>query len=370
MLLSRKTLSTLALLSGTLVACADLPDRQLVIEHRILAAQVAVTMPLDPNEPLEPSRNQVLPLETARITPFVVGPSGAVDAAAIAPMWIACELFPGGGPFACIENAIPLAPEDLPDCVSVTPDDLATGVPDVASPCLLSREGAPELTVPPSQGVLGGADYELILIGGPPGGTTTQRCATELLAGVADTPDDCLYGVQVVSVGPKPLLFQLADQFGVDLGDIETPAPDEVDAPDLNPRITSFRVSVVDNRGNELRPAQEVAPGEVITAKAGDILRIDTTSPVEDLQPFRIPTNNGATFEDQEEAYTGDWLRTWGEQLSPSSGDPESYNEWTLRRGDQDDTDLPPDGIAHMYYVLRDTRGGVNWWWFSVEVTE
>lgn len=353
-----------------LAGCADLPDRQLVIEHRVVAAQVEVTVPLDPDELLVPSRNQVLPLETARITPFVVTPEGAVDPSELDPMWIACELLPGGGPFACLQAAMPLAPEDLPECITVTVEDLAAGPPEVPSPCLLSRDGVAELAVPPSQGVLAGADYELVLVGSTPQGTSTQQCATELLAAEANTPDDCVYGVQLVSVGPKALLFSLAEQFGVDLGDIEVPSPEDIDDPDRNPRITSFQVSVVDDNGDELVPPRDVAMGEQITARRGDILRIDTTSPAADLQPFRIPINNGDSFEQREEAFVGDWFRTWGEQLSPASADPTSFNEWTLRAGGQDESDLPPGGLAHMFYVVRDTRGGVAWWWFSVEVME
>jgi hypothetical protein len=34
----------------------------------------------------------------------------------------------------------------------------------------------------------------------------------------------------------------------------------------------------------------------------------------------------------------------------------------------QDETRRPPDGRATLYYVLRDGRLGVDWWWISVEV--
>jgi hypothetical protein len=45
-----------------------------------------------------------------------------------------------------------------------------------------------------------------------------------------------------------------------------------------------------------------------------------------------------------------------------------SRNEWTLEIGQQDEDEAPPDGRATLFYVLRDGRNGVDWWWISVEV--
>ena len=39
-----------------------------------------------------------------------------------------------------------------------------------------------------------------------------------------------------------------------------------------------------------------------------------------------------------------------------------------MERGTQDEDDEPPDGRAHLFYVLRDSRLGVEWWWLEVEV--
>jgi hypothetical protein len=40
-----------------------------------------------------------------------------------------------------------------------------------------------------------------------------------------------------------------------------------------------------------------------------------------------------------------------------------------LTPGEQDETETPPDDIARMYYVVRDGRQGVNWFWFELETT-
>ena len=52
------------------------------------------------------------------------------------------------------------------------------------------------------------------------------------------------------------------------------------------------------------------------------------------------------------------------------SDDPRSLNVWRMLPGEQDDIEspVPPDGRATLYYVLRDDRQGVDWFWFHVSV--
>ncbi|MBC8072893.1 MAG: hypothetical protein IAG13_31515, partial [Deltaproteobacteria bacterium] len=102
----------------------------------------------------------------------------------------------------------------------------------------------------------------------------------------------------------------------------------------------------------------------------GDTLELRTTSPQEDLQRFGVPVNGGASFDVATEAYTGRWYVTWGELLSDVSLDAQSTNEWTMEATEEDDDEGPQGGLAHLTYVVRDGRGGVAWWWFSVRVVE
>ncbi len=104
--------------------------------------------------------------------------------------------------------------------------------------------------------------------------------------------------------------------------------------------------------------------------KLGETIRIDVESPEEDLQEYAIPVNNGQSYELRKESYDGSWFITWGDLLSGSSNAPNSYNEWAIRRGEQDDieSETPPDNRASLFYVVRDGRQGSAIWWFNIEV--
>lgn len=360
-------LTVLALLP----ACGEeLPPIEKVVEYRLLSAPVHVVGPYDPeNVPDDRVRAQAMPGETVEVQTFAVGPEGVVDPDTLDLRWIACELFPGRGEFACILESFPTSLESMPTCNFPSLDDvIALGEPiAIETPCLLEAGSSPVFDVPVSEGTLSGADLELTAIGSTPGGTSTERCAEELLSGQANVPNDCVYGVQTVSVGPKLRLLDWLVQLGFDLGDLEAPDPEDIDDPDLHPVITSFRVSVLGDDGEPLGEAVEVPLGGEFEAEAGRRLRIDTTSPDADLQPYQIPINGGTSFEDGIEEYAGQWFITWGGLLSPVSLDAESYNEWTLEP-EGVDTSRPANDVAHLYYVVRDGRNGSASWSFTVRI--
>jgi hypothetical protein len=368
-------LRPLALLVPLLAAaCAqDLPDERLIIAHRTLAIRTAVTMPLVGDMELDPDRPkaQSLPFETVEITPFIVNEEGVVDPDSLDIIWLACELTPGQGLFACVSAAFPTTLAEIPDCEVPDLSELSgTELPEMVSPCLIGREGSPEYVTPLSANAFVGGAIELTMIAGVPGGTSTDVCAAELLSDEHDLPNDCLYAVQRLTLGPVEVLAQLAADYGVEIPGIEIPDPEDVPEPDRNPRITEVRVGVIDEEGMQVGNAQVVSPGDVFSVPLGLTVQIEVDSPEEDLQTFLIPVNNGESFEERDEAYQGDWYRTWGEFLSGSSDDPMSYNHWTLVQGEQDETEMPPNNRARLYYVVRDGRQGVNWFWFELEVTE
>lgn len=347
------------------VGCADLPDSQLVIERRILGARPFVVDPLEAPAAGAPDRAEALPLETLQIDPLWVGPSGVLPNDDVDAIWIACELTLGAPPFTCLSQRFgDLALADLPACVVDDPDAPPLSPRQAPSPCLLERTGTPSYTVPWSTGILAGADVELTVIAGEPDGTTSEACADALLSGAWDPPSDCVFGVQVIPIGPKPALLAAAQAAGLVPDDVTLPP---ADAPDTHPRIASFRVTVLDEDDEPVGDAREVTRGEIVDVPLGTTLRIDTASPTEDLQTFSVVVNNGASAEERTESYAGQWFRTWGSQLATGSLSPESYNEWTLEPSD-DDAELPEDGLAHLYYVVRDTRHGVAWWWFTARV--
>lgn len=352
-----------------LSACGDtLPVVSKVVEHRILAAPVRVVGPHDPDAtPQGYVPAQALPGETVELDPFVVGPDGVVDPEALDLRWIACELPPGQGAFACLADAFPLSFDTLPACRFPSLEELGPQEePETFdTPCVVEGGASPSFEVPASLGTLSGADLELTAIGGTPGGTTAKRCRTELLRGDDNVPNDCIYAVQVVSIGPKLRLLDWLLSLGIGEGEFDPPAPEDIDPVDLHPTITSFRVSVLDADGEATADALEVARGGEFEVKTGQRLRIDTTSPESDLQPYSSPVNDDQSVEENREAYTGQWFITWGELLSPESVDAKSYNEWNLEPSG-DDAEQPPGRVAHLYYVVRDGRNGAAFWWFSL----
>ena len=352
-------------------ACQDpLPDPQLVITPRILAIKTEVTtpLPLGIDEADQPARAQALPFEGVTITPFLVHPEGVYAPDEIDPVWIACEMGPGQGLFGCISESFPFELDSLPSCPVQDFNSVDVGDPPPSvSPCLIGRAFAPEFVVPFSQNLFVGGDIELTMIAGPPGGTSTDACAKDFLAGESQLPNDCIYAVQRLPLGPPELMLYLLGEFGIEIPGFDPPALEDVPEPDRNPRITKLETEIIDPQGNASARV-EVQPGDTVTVRIGDTLRVHTTSPEEDLQTYLVEVNNGESFEEDSESYFGDWYVTWGRLLSGSSDDPESFNEVEYLQGSQDEDEVPPNDAAHIFYVLTDSRQGVNWWHLNLDI--
>lgn len=346
-----------------MTACdGDLPDRYRVVERRIVAARLAADG--------DDTRAEVLPEDVLTVEPMLVDPGGRIAPADVDGLWLACALLPGQAPFACMQQAMPIAPGDIPRCPTLEPEPSWTDPAPFPSPCVMprQRDGTATLGVPPTPTLLASGALELTFIAGTAGGTSTEDCATELLRGEYDVPVDCLYGVHVAPIGPSHALVERAAQRGLALPEVPTP-PEGADGPDRNPRITRFDAAVrspEDARGEPVA----IARGDILEVRRGDILELETTSPAEDLQRYAVPVDGGAALDVATEAYEGRWFITWGELQSDVSLDPESINEWTIDAADDDDDAGPVDGLAHLTYVVRDGRSGVAWWWFSVRVVD
>jgi hypothetical protein len=360
-----------------LPACGpELPIGERVIDTRVLAVRNEVIAPLTPEAADAAPRCEALPFEGVRVTPWIVTPDGPIDLTGpdFDPVWIACNLGPGEGLFACLKGAQPTALADLPTCpvpsfADLDPDSMS--LPDSPSPCVLpadgSDDGSQDFVVPFASTLLLGGDLEITMISRGPGSPDTPACAEPFLAGETEVPNECIYAVQRLSIGPIERLLALAGMFGVELPPElgEAPDPDEIPDGDRNPRILDFSVTRVrDGQPEDLGPQPR---GAVVAARPGDTLQIFTTADAADLQEYLVPINGGAGgSEARTEAYDGSWFRTWGALLANGSDDPMSRNEWTMERGPQDETDDPPDGRASLFYVLRDGRQGIDWWWISV----
>ncbi len=373
----------LGALSLGLVAggCADpLPSSRRITSIRVLAMKTEVTQPLFPEtDPEAALRCQGLPFEKIRLTPFVVDTDGPIDAQTLDPLYIACNLQASQGLFACLRNSLPTDLASIPECPEPSFGDLdpeAEAPPEPPSPCVLAAnpaaDGTQELTIPFATALIAGGDVEVSMFGHMEGGPSTQECADILLSGDTDVPNDCVFAVQRVSVGPIEALLLLAASFGIDLppelvGDL--PAPEDVPDGDRNVRIESFTAAILKPDG-ELVELGDFARGDTITAAPGDVLQFYTQGREADLQVYPIPVNNGEDTEEKVETFDGNWFVSWGNLLSGTSNDPLSYNEWELvPREDQEEPERPEDDAATLYYVVRDGRQGVDWWWVRLALT-
>jgi hypothetical protein len=271
---------------------------------------------LDPAAPADtPVRAEGLPLQRARIVPFIVDPGGPLTADEIAeaidPVWLACVLPPTQGLFGCLSAALPLELDGLVDCPGVDPAALdLTEIPRAPSPCRITQgsAAAPELGIFLDASFLLGGDIEATMIGHHPGEGSTAQCAAALLSGANPLPDACLYAVARVPVGPKGELLRLAAELGVPTDGLP-PIPEPIPEPDTHPRIRSFTVRVFDQDAQVDRI--EIEPGDTLRAPAGARLEIETEASEDDLQTYVIPVDS-TEYAERDETFRGRWFRTWG----------------------------------------------------------
>lgn len=348
-----------------LAGCAmELPTSDRILDERPLAIRVEALA--------DPARAEVLPLERVRLRPWIVTPQGPLDAARVEqefePLWLACSLPPRVGLFGCLSShlpldaaAIPLCPE--PDLAALDPAALADAAPP--SPCRITPAPAaePEYTIPIDPAFLIGGDVEVTMIAHRPGRGTSEGCLQALVSRADGISEDCLFANQRITIGPSSAIYQAAAALGITLG----PPPPETE-PDTHPRILNFTIDAYLGDRRIGTPVTLSQPGGTLELPPGVRLELTTQAPASDLQTF-YTTGDAGVWDEQSEAYTGRWFCTWGTLASPQSDDPTSFNRWELVPDDQDTSEFPPGGRATLFYVLRDGRQGVTWWWFDVQVT-
>ncbi len=363
----------LLLLAVAGLGCGEgLPLVERIASVRPLAMRVEVEDPAAMEG--DPVAAEGLPLSPVRIVPFFVDPDGPMTiedvATGIEPVWIACNLTPAQGLFGCISEAVPLDTGDLVECPPPMLGDIDPSMPPTTpSPCRIATDapGSPSYTIPIDASYLLGGDIELTMVGHTPERGTTAECLDTLLGG-GDPAPECVYVTQRIAVGPDGALIELAEMLGVPSEALPA-APDPIPDPDRHPHITSVTVRAFEGPAMDAPMLGVFMPaeGDVLTLPWGARLELEIEAPEGDLQTYVVPGEDG-TFGDRTESYAGSWFRTWGNLLAPESDDPVSFNTWGLRKGPQDETDVPDGGIATLVYVLRDDRQGVTWTWFQVQV--
>ncbi|MEE9384862.1 MAG: hypothetical protein V3V08_15775 [Nannocystaceae bacterium] len=360
-------------------ACGEqLPERSFVDSTRVLAVQVKVTQPLVPDPPDAATRCEALPGEVVRLTPFIVNAKGPVKVGLTDPVWIACQAHAGQNTFGCIKAALPTSLEELPTCAAdldpsanaePAEEGSAPDFPAPHSPCLIptADPNFAEYQVPFSANAFLGGNIEVTMVGSTPGGTPTRPCADALLAGRGEVPHDCLMAVQRVEIGPVGRLILMAKALGLDLGGLQPPNPEDIPDADRNPRMVSMTVQPADIAGNPAGEPVEVPYGGQIDVQATANILLHATALENDLQTYPMVVDETETSE-RDEAYHTHWFRSWGLLNTSSSDDPVSHNLWILDSENPDEPDTPKDNIATLYYVIRDGRGGTDWWWFRANV--
>jgi hypothetical protein len=353
----------------SIVACgAGLPLEERIDGVRPLAMRVEVIDP--PPGVDEAVRAEGMPLERVRLLPLVTDggpPWDATRLGEIEPVWLACVTQPIEGSYGCIARAAPIETSDLVDCPAPDLGAIDPAMPPaIPSPCRISggSPAAAELAIPIDFGFLLGGDLEVTLVGHLPGEGSTDACLAAVLAGEAPAPS-CLVVVQRVGVGPDAALVQLAADLGVPT-DMLPPVPAETPDADRNPRITDVRAAFV-AADAEVGTQVPLVMGQLVAVPLGFRAQLEVTAAADDLQTY-VVRQDESDFAERQETYEGKWFVSWGELLGADSDDPLAQNEWKLERGEQDESDRPPGDVATLYYVLRDDRGGVDWFWFQVRV--
>jgi len=370
-------------------ACGEgLPLEDRIISVRPLGVRVEVIQVLDDSvrqctQALVTDGTRVcveaLPLDRVRIQPWFVDTEAPLTSedvdGMIEPIWFACNLQPQEGLGACLSNRLPLDPNAIPDCPVLDPtmglDTILTARAE--SPCRLTEglPGEPEYTIPADETFLFGGDLELTMIGHVPNEASaeglTEQCVAQFFGESDELSSECLILNQRIAIGPDSALYDLAVAAGIPgLG-----APPMAAEADRHPAISSFSVGIrdADMTREQTEFRETVTRGEVIVVEPGQVLEIETIVPETDQQQYWIPRDMTA-YDPVDEAFSGRWFRTWGTLLGSTSNDPRSINTWTMIPGPQDPIgtgDDTPDR-ATLYYVLRDGRQGIDWWWIHVDL--
>lgn len=346
---SAQELALAGVLSGLCVGCLPEGAPPWLVDHAIAAALhigVAERGAFSPESP-RPDREvaSVLPGDTIRATPFIVGPDGPADLDAVRPAWFYCSVTSCFGAVVRGEATRPCAVEPLPAVDTCSMGQAASGVLQLGS-----LTGFLDLTLRPPG---------LFMVAGTPGGPSTAECLKRLRSDGGETLEACLLVITPLPLGPAWRLIVLGAFAGVpDAPPLSAIPPEAQNAePDLFPAVLPFTLRIVGAEGARVVTAE---PGSTVTVHAGETVEIVAPTDPLDAQYFVDAVASGSeapSFASGYELLSSSWLFT--ADVAPAQTEP-GVTRWTVPED--------PDTTIFGYFLLSDQRSLASAWLrFEVE---
>ncbi|MEE9382047.1 MAG: hypothetical protein V3V08_01365 [Nannocystaceae bacterium] len=381
----------LSLLLVAQVSCLDedytYVDDSLIHEPRVTALRFSVVNSLIHDDPPSPSdlapRATALPLEEVALDVSIVdasGPMSNVDIATkIRPVWLAClgqtpstELLPQD-PTECFMRNMPTDLDHISACRTPSVAAVAkSGVPpSLRGICRLEGTAEVRHTVPIAREFIEDGSLLVAMIGSRPG-ASSKGCADRFL-GRREFSRTCLVAHHKLHLGPANRLRDVLDAQGLAGLKLEPQGTDEPGPPDRNLRIAGFQIGRIANVGDPVDEVLkgpdlvEVAPDGRFHATADELYVLHPVIDARDIQPL-------AADESDKETREAWWYYTSG------SGNRAVWSDFEVGRWKLDFTwssgarlsearaEGMASGLVHLHVVVRDSRAGVGWASFAVEV--
>jgi hypothetical protein len=292
---------------------------------------------------------QVMPGDTIRATPFLVGPDGPIDVAEVGPAWFYCRAT------RCFGDL--LSPEPPRDCAVEAVGSTET--------CRVGEGASVELRLGELTRFLDLFDDPpaFYMVSGTPDGPSTGECVARLgrLVEAGETLQRCLLVIKPLPLGPLWRLMLLAAVNELpDAVPLTYVPPAAVTAqPDLYPGLLPFELEITEADGATRR--QIAATGD--TVQLGRGARVEAFAPVDpfDAQIYydALLSGDGAPLlQPQIESFGSSWLFSSFVDFDESDPRPQR-TVWIVPE------DAP--AVLHGYYLLSDQRSLV-WGWLRFEV--
>lgn len=294
---------------------------------------------------------QVMPGDTIRATPFLVGPDGPIDADEVRPAWFYCRAT------RCFTDV--LAAEPRRDCgvEAVGPD----------TTCKIGEGARAELRLGELTSFVDLFDDPpaLYMVAGTPDGPSTDECVARLgrLVDAGESLRQCLLVIEPLPLGPLwRLMLVAAVNELADAVSLAYIPPGAVSAqPGLYPEVLPFDLEITEADGTTRR--RIAASGDTVALGAG--ARVEIFAPVDafDAQVYydALLSGDGAPLlQPQIESFASSWLVS--SFVAFDESDP---------RPQRTVFEIPEDApaVIHGYYLLSDQRS-IVWGWLRFEVAD